>query len=166
MTRKSSHSVDLLFTVSLFFVFAFCAVSVIVLGAGVYRSAAQSLEEQFSARTALSYVSEKIRRCDTPEAVSVEESGEGSILRVDTTEEGKEYSTYIYCREGWLCELFLPSERKFSPEAGQQLLELSGFSVSWASEDLLDVVCTDKSGQASRVSLCLRSAVGKEARPS
>ena len=156
MIRRASHSVDLLFTVSLFFVFAFCAVAVILLGADAYRSAAQGLQEEFSTHTAISYVSEKVRACGEPDSVSVEGTEDAPLLCLSSTIAGKEYRTTIYFREGRLCELFLPADRDFSPEAGQALLELTGFSARWKAEGLLEISCTGESGKTSRTLLYTR----------
>lgn len=147
MMRRSSSSVDMLFTVSLFFLFAFCAIAVIILGAGSYRRAAQGLEREFTVQTAVSYVTEKIHACGESSTVSAEEWDGGSLLRIGSILEGKPYNTYIYCNEGKLYELLLPRDRAFSPQAGQQLMELSGFSATWSSHRLLEISFTGNQGQ-------------------
>ena len=62
--RLQAHTVDFLFTLSLFCVFTVCALLVVSIGVQAYRSTAAYLEGTYSARTALSYVTEKIRQHD------------------------------------------------------------------------------------------------------
>ena len=98
--RFQSHTVDLLFTLSLFCVFAVCAFLVITMGVRVYRSTAQYLEDTYSARTALSYVAEKIRQHDAEGQVALTQlEGRNAILLTDEIE-GSLYETYLYLRAG------------------------------------------------------------------
>ena len=62
--QARSHTVDFLFTLSLFCVFTVCALLLVTLGVQVYRSTARYLEDTYSARTALAYVAEKVRQHD------------------------------------------------------------------------------------------------------
>ena len=91
--RFQSHTVDLLFTLSLFCVFAVCAFLVITMGVRVYRSTTQYLEDTYSARTALSYVAEKIRQHDAEGQVALTQlDGRNAILLTDEIE-GSLYET-------------------------------------------------------------------------
>ena len=79
-----SHTVDFLFTLSLFCVFAVCAFLVVSMGVKVYRSTARYLEDTYSARTALSYVAEKIRQHDAEGQTALTQlEGRNAILLTD-----------------------------------------------------------------------------------
>ena len=69
------HSTDILFVLVLFLVFTSSALAVILLGARVYQSTSSRMESNYNVRTALAYVSEKIRLND--------ESGAGSLCELD-----------------------------------------------------------------------------------
>ena len=62
--QRSSHIIDLLFVLSLFCVFTVCAFLVVSIGANVYRATAENMENTYSTRTALAYVTEKLRQHD------------------------------------------------------------------------------------------------------
>ena len=62
--RKQKHMVDLIFPVSLFFMFALCAVTVLLLAARIYQSTTEHSSLNYTARTGLSYISEKIHQND------------------------------------------------------------------------------------------------------
>ena len=65
------HSTDILFVLVLFLVFTSSALAVILLGARVYQSTSSRMESNYNVRTALAYVSEKIRQNDESGAVSL-----------------------------------------------------------------------------------------------
>lgn len=154
---RRSHCVDLLFTLSLVFLFALCSALLLVGGAGAYSSAAAGLEREFSTGTGLSYVEEKLRSAEGE--ISLEELGGGSLLKIGSSVGERKFITYIYCREGYLTELFLPADREFSPEAGQPLLELSSFSAQWLGKGLLRLDC-----QGDSTLLFLPAQAGEEGR--
>lgn len=159
IAKHQSHSVDIFFTLSLFFVFAFCALSVIVFGAGVYQNTAADMQQNFTSRTAMAYVTEKLRQNDKENAVSVFSLDGMDVLCISETINDREYNTYIYCFEGSLYELLLPAEREFSPKMGQDLLDVSSLQVTSGEQGLLNIACTDRQGNLSQVSLYLRCAV-------
>ena len=62
---RQKHIIDFIFPVALFFVFALCALTVLLLSARIYQSTTDSSSRNYTARTGLSYVSEKIHQNDT-----------------------------------------------------------------------------------------------------
>ena len=58
--RDPHHLIDVLFPAALLFVFAFSAVSVILLATGVYRDTAIHSSRSYTAETALAYLTEKV----------------------------------------------------------------------------------------------------------
>lgn len=62
--KNQGHIVDFFFTLSLFCLFAASALIVVIIGSGVYRNTTVQMEENYVARTALSYVAEKVRQHD------------------------------------------------------------------------------------------------------
>ena len=61
---KRRHMIDFLFPVALFFVFALSALALILLSAGIYQSTTETSSLQYTARTALAYIGEKIHQND------------------------------------------------------------------------------------------------------
>lgn len=159
MKRSHNHSVDIFFTISLFFVFTFCSLAVIVFGANVYKNTAEDMQENFTARTAVAYVTEKVRQNDKKSAVALLTQDGMDVLRIKTlsTEQG-DFVTYIYCKEDGLYELLYPADREFNPAAGQKILEISAFSVKELTPSLLEISCEDASGNVSVVNLGTRAS--------
>ena len=57
--RQTSHMIDFLFPLALFFCFAVSAIVLILMATGIYRSTTESSARNHVGRTALAYVSEK-----------------------------------------------------------------------------------------------------------
>ena len=64
-SKTGTHMVDLLFTLALVCVFAASALMVVLIGANVYQNTVEGMDENFSARTSVTYVATKIRQNDT-----------------------------------------------------------------------------------------------------
>ncbi len=146
--KQKTYMVDFIFTLSLFGVFAVSALLVLVIGANVYRSTVNTQEANAMKRTAIAYIAEKIRQNDTSGSISAGEV-EGCPALILKSEYGKEsYSTYIYTYNGSLRELFMKSSAVPALIAGQEIAEISGFSVDSVSDHLYRTSVTDKNGQS------------------
>lgn len=61
-TQRFHHVIDFLFAAALFGVFLVSSVMVIAVGAGAYRNITEKSQEDYTLRTSLSYVNEKLRQ--------------------------------------------------------------------------------------------------------
>ena len=116
-------------------VFALMALLTVVLGAGVYRSVVSRAETNHDARTAVAYITGKLRA--STGSVSLEQTEVGDDMLVLTEEiGGTDYETRIYAHGGTLYEVFAAAGIDFAPEQGQPIAELEAFSAS-AEDDML-----------------------------
>lgn len=158
LTRPKGHVVDLLFTLALFCVFAFSSLSVAVIGANVYRSTVNNMGQNFSMRTSLAYVTEKVRQNDTAGAVYVQQLDDKPALVLEQSYNGTTYQTWIYHKDGSLRELFIRKGVAFSAQDGQEITQINAFSVALPDEGLLEFSMTDEQGQTVRQAVSLRCA--------
>ena len=155
--RLQAHTVDFLFTLSLFCVFTVCALLVVSIGVQAYRSTAAYLEGTYSARTALSYVTEKIRQHDAEGRTALTQlDGRNALLLTDEIN-GSVYETYIYSDEAWLYELTVRQGTEISSSMGQQILRVDEFSIEDAGNGFLRFTASDSQDQDYSFLLHLRS---------
>ena len=121
------HSTDILFVLVLFLVFTSSALAVILLGARVYQSTSSRMESNYNVRTALAYVSEKIRQNDESGAVSLCELDGIPALTLSQRMEDTSYITYLYFQDGALKELLTEASREVSAEQGTAIISLKAF---------------------------------------
>lgn len=120
MTVKDNKSnTGMPITLLIYAVFAVCVILTLLAGAGAYRRIAERDAETYNGRTAMQYVATKVRSAKRPEDVSLADVGGVRALRIE--DDG--YSTYVYCHDGWLKELYVEDGVKLRAEAGEKLIE-------------------------------------------
>lgn len=157
-SSNRKHIVDLLFPIALFFVFAVSSLTVILLAANIYQSVTERTSLHDSARTSLSYISEKIHQSDAEGGVSLGtlEGEPALILRSHYGDD--DFLTYIYAYEGSLMELFVREGTEANPAAGSVILPAADFTAEEISDGLFRFTCTDTNGQEASAVIGARSA--------
>ena len=121
---RAASGLSLFLTVA---VFALMALLTVVLGAGVYRSVVGRAEVNHEVRTAMAYITGKLRA--NTGSTTLEKTEVGNDMLVLSEEiGGADYETRIYAHEGTLYEVFAAADIDFAPEEGQPIAALDGFS--------------------------------------
>ena len=156
--NETRHMIDVLFVLTLFCVFAVCSVLLIAVGAKVYQNTINNMETHFTSTTALSYITEKIRQNDISGNLSIEKFDGNDALVLSSEYNGEEYCTYIYSFNGHLKELFTKKNIKLSPQAGQDILAISDFSVMLLDDDLYEITLVDSNHKSKTIRICSKAA--------
>ena len=152
---KRKHVVNLLFTVTLLGVFALAAIFVATMGANVYSNSASKMQDNFNTRTSLVYISEKVRQ--TPgENYEVRKVGDSDALVLFETFGDNEFETWIYQKDGKLCELMVQAEADISKFSGQQIMDMEAISFE-KTPYLLKVTVKTVDGKEESLSIGRRS---------
>lgn len=154
---RRKHMIDLLFPVALFFVFALSAVTLILLAAGIYRAATENSSLQYTSRTGLAYISEKIHQCDENGGIYLGtlDGCEALILEQQYGEDM--YRTYIYVWEESLRELFIRDGVEAEAENGRTILEVRDFTVEQLTDRVFRFTCTDREERTRTAVIGMRS---------
>lgn len=136
MNRKKSMragvAVDTLFTLTLFIVFAISVLFVMITGVKVYQKTAAENADSGNERIANMYLVSKIRHFDASSGenailVCRDRNGDSLILREDY--DGFLVETRLYCRDGYLCELFYDPAEGFDPALGEKVLAVNSLKI-------------------------------------
>lgn len=154
---KRQHMIDFLFPVALFFVFALSALTVLLLAARIYQSTTENSSLNYTSRTSLSYISEKIHQNDQGGKITVGtfDGCEALIMEQATGEDT--YYTYIYANDKELKELFIKDGAPAKASSGRTILEIRDFSMEQIADNLLRFSCTDKKNQTASTVIGIRS---------
>lgn len=107
-------------------------------GAHVYQDTTDGLKQNYTIRTAATYLQEKVREYSSESQVEVLSQDGQTVLAL--YEEGDSgYVTYIYLYKGKLWELFTKKGRDIVWSSGQELVSVDTFSVTEQKEDLLQI---------------------------
>lgn len=155
--KGRSHSVDTIFVLTLFCVFAVAVLLALIMGTRTYSAISDRADETYYSRTALSYIVEKVRHNDEQGSVFVSEFSGIPALELRTEFDGVSYSTYMYIYEGNVCELFCETGLDLSADAGIPIIPGSDLRFEKAGDNLLKISYADLSGQEGDVLVALRS---------
>ena len=88
---ENRHMVDVLFVITLFCMFAVCAILLIAVGAKVYQNTIDNMDTHFTSSTSMSYITEKIRQNDEAGALSVCTFGNENALLITQEINNEQY---------------------------------------------------------------------------
>lgn len=136
--RQQRHIIDVLFVLALFGIFALSAIFLITIGADIYGKTMNNMERNFDARTALAYITEKVRQSDLENQIDLGELDGCPALIISSGTEQNQYKTYLYEYQGTLKELMMKQDVLLSPSAGQDILAVSDFTLTFVNSHLVN----------------------------
>ena len=151
------HVIDFTFPIAVFFVFAASSLAVLMLAANIYSSQTAEANNNYMARTSLSYVNEKIRQNDERGGISIQSLEGQDCLVLENQVAGVSYLTYIYQHEGKLKELFLREGVDARLRDVQEIMEVQKFSVEGIGEGLFRLTSVDLDGNETSLIASERS---------
>lgn len=152
-----SHSVDTVFVLSLFCVFAAAVLMTLIFGTKIHSAMKRDSNEAYYSRTALSYITEKLRHCDNAGCVKISAFADSSSIELTEAYNGVEYETIIYVYNGSIRELFCEKSMTFDPGAGAEIIKGQGLTFTFVSDRLIRIDYTDTEGKSSSAFAYLRS---------
>ena len=148
LKMRNKPIVDILFLLALFSVFLISALFIVLFGAKIYRNTVSGMEANFKSRTALSYVTEKMRQFDHSGGAAVIHYGETPVLVLNERVGDNDYSTFLYEQDGYLTELTARSDYDFDLTGGTKVVPVSGFFVERVTDSLYRFTLTDENGES------------------
>lgn len=145
-----TRSFDTVFVITLMCAFIIISLLLVGIGANLYRTQQETSQGDYELRTALSYVSNRVKQCRGE--TEIEEFG--GVRTLTFTEEiaGVDYLTYIYYYDGALRELFTAADSQFDPEQGQTVTALADFTFK-LQDGVLTLRAQSTKGSARTLSL-------------
>ena len=164
--KRKKSVVDFLFILALFGAFAITALFVVLFGARIYKSTVSNMNTNYEKRTAMSYVTEKIRSHDYSGGAEVSDTGTDaqSVLKLYQNSGGKKYVTYLFVNDGYLKEFTAEESYDFDYRTGTPILAIKEFSVKKESGSLYHFDITDTNDEKTEFFVTMYSRTdGEEA---
>ena len=161
--KRNKSVVDFLFILALFGAFAITALFVVLFGSRVYKTTVSNMNTNYEKRTAMSYLTEKIRSHDYTGGVDVSDvsagngSGDHTVLKLYQTEGDRRYVTYLFLADGYLREYTADEKYDFDYSSGADILAVDDFSVKKESDSLYRFNITDTNGEKTEFFVTLYS---------
>ena len=120
--QKQIHTIDTVFPLIFILLFGFCALALVLSGAHVYQDTTDGLKQNYTIRTAATYLQEKVREYSSESQVEVL-SQDGQTVIALYEEGDSDYVTYIYLYKA-SCGNFLQKKGvMLSGAAGRNLFQ-------------------------------------------
>ena len=149
--NKTKHTIDFLFPIALFFVFACASLFVLLFSANVYEKVVAKSNANFESGTSLAYVTEKIRQNDSNGNISISTFDGYEALMIKESYNDKIYTTFIYEMDGTLREIYLQDGVSASAKAGTVIMEVNDFQMKELEHGLLEFTCTIENVQSDSI---------------
>ena len=142
------------FVLALYMIFVVLALVFLTAGASVYGSITENMDESYEIRTALSYVSTKVRQ--SAGEVYMENKDGSAVLSIDeTASDGETYVSRIYFKDGALWELYALKDADYTLEDGDRLLDVKDLTLEMEN-GVVTASCETEGGKTSSISLLVR----------
>lgn len=128
MMKSNARKIENLISPVLFAVFALCILFVLLTGAKAYRAITERDNAAFDSRTAVQYISTRVRQGDGGGMLTAGELNGCSALILTEDVEGETYHTFVYVYEGFLCELFTAANSGLGAADGEKLFPLESLA--------------------------------------
>lgn len=156
-SQRRKHMIDLIFPVSLFFIFTLLALTVILMATNVYQKTTEESRMNYTAQTSLSYIREKISQADQNGQICLTDLDGCDALCLTQERDGSTYHTYIYAWDGSLRELFVREGSTFAASDGKAILSVKSFSAKELRPCLYAFFCTTEDGKEAQTVVAVHS---------
>lgn len=160
MNERNSNSVNTVFILIVFSLFAVSSLFLVLIGANVYKGIVTDMDANNKMRASLSYVANKVHAAGT-NAVELQTVDGQKALVLSSDMNGNAYKTYIYEYNGNLMELLTRAENGFQVGAGDKITPVSDFSMTESSNELTLSV-NGKGNRRLTMNLCLTEGGGTQ----
>lgn len=140
------HLIDILFVLSLFCIFAFSSVAVILFGSQIYKNTLKNMDYNFHTRTCSSYLTEKIRQADELDSIEILHIDDQPILLLYTQIDNLTYATALYEYNEHLYELFARTDINLPLDAGQEIMDIRDLQFTFITSSILKISYIDAAG--------------------
>ncbi len=152
-SKRRPHSIDSLFTMLLFGLYALFILLILLFAARLYRINVHSFTENQNLHTAMDYIAAKFRQHEKAEDVFIEDNDAGKCLCFRDSYDGISYITYLYFDGKNLKELFTLESLEPPFAMGTPLSSLSSFAVNELPSGLISVTLSGDDDRSSTLVL-------------
>lgn len=150
---EKQHTVDILFVLALFCVFALSSLAVVYIGSKVYSSTVDTMDINFHNHVAMDYIVEKVHQGDHGNNIDIQMVDGIDTLSIHETYGNQTYTTYIYFYNNQLKELFISDEETFHKEDGEDIMQIDSLTIKIDNQILSVSLSINNKSHDSYISL-------------
>lgn len=151
--HKQQHTIDTLFVLTLFCVFTWSAISVVLIGSRIYSASADNMNIVFYNHNAIQYISQKVQQNNPISNIEILDQNGMQVLAIHQPINEVMYTNYIYYENGKLKELLTSSSTPFEASLGTALMDIDTMTLQ-INDNVLNINLTiDKKEHSTLIHL-------------
>ena len=153
---RKERTVSTVAALAVLMVFAVSILSALLAGAGAYQRLTSRHQTAYESRTAAQYLATKVRQAESSSAVAIGEIDGLQALKITRFIDSEVYVTWVYCRDGYLMELFCAENAGLAAADGEKLMPMK--SMAFSLEDGLLTAKLSMENATQQVVISVRGA--------
>lgn len=151
-----NNKYNTVFLVSLYFLFVFICISMLLLGAQVFEGISETIDGNYGIRTSLSYVSVKVRQSNRKDNIFIDELNGAKMLVLVDDDGLSVYETRIYHYDGALHEMYISQGVPFQLSDGVRLVDIETLDFD-LTDGVMKITARTANGTSQSLSIALRA---------
>lgn len=141
-SRRGYAGIEVVLVMLLLFAVSFLIFATVSAGSKAYLNLSESQKRDADLRVGLSFIDVKLKKNDVAGSVQIVDNpfGSGKAIRILSRSENQSFSTWIYCRDGGLFELFLRADAVPSADTASRIAQIDSMDITREGTGLLQVV--------------------------
>jgi hypothetical protein len=115
---------------ALFCIYATCSLFLCVIGADVYRSTANTMQQDYNDRTSVLYVAEKVRKNDVEGGIRLDTVNGTNALVLVEQETGQKFETWLFVQDKTLYEGVFSAGAEPNVKLCQAIMPMNSMTLS------------------------------------
>lgn len=144
---KRTHSVGIMFSISLIFLFTMLSALIIYMGYNGYKNITDNREYNNDCRVTLSYLTGKVKTADSVDGVSISEREGYEVLSVSDGD----CETLIYYYKNSIYEAYMSKGDEFEPAMGERIAKVKGYKAEKTADKISFEITLDDDEKISAI---------------
>lgn len=157
MKRKETVYLTHFFPTLVFLLLIFLSAYLTLFGIRFFQKTNQKSRAGFQTETIDAYLRQKVRSHDSKNEVQIISFGDSDALQLSDEVNGSSYRTILYLYQGKLMEMYAGSGANLSPQAGNEIAELSSWKMRMEKNRLLCCELKDDKGWSRTIYIPART---------
>lgn len=135
--KKASKQIQILCTVALFLIFAFCSFVLVSLSGSTYKGMNGTADKSFDAYASVRYLSSKLSSSDYPCNITIEKKDTTEYIRLGAGENTPDYEVIVFYKNGSLYEMTKHIGESLQLDNAIPVLKCNGLSFEKYSDNTI-----------------------------
>lgn len=156
-SKKTTSGVvaGILLPMGLICLFAFCSLTLALLGGNAYRQIQGGIEDSYGSTVCANYLLTKLSQNNATGQITLRQEGDVQLLVIATVVQERDYETRIYYDDGQLKETLVSADTPFKAQDGMTVANVKNCTFSLSDSGLFTADIESPGGEITRTVFAL-----------